>query len=173
MSLSTTLHGTPCNESCHRRKTPTVGPPLGHSCCLMQYGSTARPQRFGSEINNSNPPMSAPIKLWEVDARVTEPTCTEPAHSSRFVGAQHDRARHPPRGPCGAPRSQRHSAHPMAWTGSSRIPTFANAAGGAALRNGTAAVVGTKHNAASAQQNNRSSASHLFSANSQCTTSRH
>ena len=82
----------------------------------------------------------------------TEPTCTEPVHSGRSVGAQHDRARHPPRGTRGAPRSQRHSARPMAWTGSSRIPTSANAAGSAALRNGTAAVMGTKHNGASAPQ---------------------
>ena len=33
----------------------------------MQY--PARAQRFGSEINNSNPPMSAPAKPWEVDAQ--------------------------------------------------------------------------------------------------------
>ena len=80
----------------------------------------------------------------------TEPTRTESAHSGRFLGAQHDRARHPPRGPRGAPRCKRHSACPMAWTGSSRIPTFANAASSSALRNGTAAVSGTKHNGASA-----------------------
>ena len=93
-----------------------------------------------------------------------EPTCTKPAHSGRFVGAQHDRARHPPRGPRGALRSQQHSARPMAWTGSSGTPTFANAAGSTAFRNGAAAVMGTKHNGASASQNNRSSASYQFSA---------
>ena len=43
-----------------------------------------------------------------------------------------------------------------------RIPTFADAVGSAALRNGTAAVTNTEHNGASAPQNNRFSASHHF-----------
>ena len=114
----------------------------------MQYGSPARPQRFGSEINNSNPPLSGRSR--------TEPTCTEPAHSGRFVGAQHDQK-------LSRSRSQRHSARPMALTSNSQTPTFANAASSAALRNGTAAVIGTKQTGASAPQNNRSSASHQFS----------
>ena len=50
--------------------------PLGQSCCFMQYGSLARPQRFGSEINNSKPPTLALARPW---------------HSGRFVASMAER----------------------------------------------------------------------------------
>ena len=96
-----------------------------------------------------------------------EPACTEPAHSGRFTGAHHGRARHHPRGPCRVSQSRRDNAHSLAWAGSSRTPAVANAASGPAPCNWTpaaATVVGIKFNGASVSRNNRPSASHQFSA---------
>ena len=70
-----------------------------------------------------------------------ESACTEPAHSGRFVGAQHGRTRNQPRGPC---RVSRPPA-PCNWTAA-------------------ATVMGIKLNGASVSRNNRPSASYQFPA---------
>ena len=115
--------------------------------------------------------MPPPVKPWEVDAQ-TEPSREEPARTGRPLGTQQGRARHNPRGSRGAPRSRRDSGRSLAWADCFRTLALANAAGSAALRNGTdgatAAVVSTKHKAASVPTNNQLPTSHHFLA----TTSR-
>ena len=53
------------------------------------------------------------------------------------MGAQHEGARHHPRGLGGAPRPRRLATHLVAWTLTSRPPAVANSASSAALRDGT------------------------------------
>ena len=73
------------------------------------------------------------------------------------LGAQHGREEHTPRSSCGAPRPRRDGAHTLAGAGGPRAPALANAAGSAALRNGTdgatAAVVSSEHKVARVPRN--------------------
>ena len=109
------------------------------------------------------------VQGLNVDARRrlrTEPPREEHARKGRPLGTQHGRARHDPRGPCGVPRSQRDRAPSFASADCFRTPALANAAGGAALRNGTdvanVPVVSTKHKVAGVPRNNQLPTSHHF-----------
>ena len=69
LSLPTADSGAPGNESSQRRATHRSLSTLTIHFGSLQYGSFARPQRFGSGLSNSSPPMSAPAKPRGVDAQ--------------------------------------------------------------------------------------------------------
>ena len=106
MSLPTADHGAPCNECSHRRAKHQLSVPTRAFVLLDAVWLTCSPAAFRLRDQQQQSSEVGASQTLRSGRSGTEPTCAEPAHPGRSVGAQHDRVRHPLRFPRGAPRSQ-------------------------------------------------------------------
>ena len=144
-----------------RAKTPEVCP-LGQPFRLMQCGSFARSQHFDSGIQQQQSSNVGASQTLGSGRSGAQPPREEIACAGRPVWA-----------PCmglesGAPRTPARTAPTTARQvqEAPEAPALANAAGSAALRNGTdgatAAVVSSEHKVARLPRNKQLSTSHHF-----------
>ena len=129
------LHGSrvPLSHGCRKNRKRL---PRSRRCQLLIVQRQAMTLPIDAQNTRCMSTTLASISLNAVGILCC-PQCAEVVDSGCFVGAQHERTRHHPRGLGGAPRPRRHAAFLVAWTVGSRPPAFANSASDAALRDDT------------------------------------